>query len=865
MGKSRYLILFSLAVFSLVLFADLGQQKSQNYSPRQENLASNGNPKNPMPNDHWNDMRSYPYPFDPEQYKMAMLEVREDKAFTASIKAADLTLPWLEEGPGNIGGRFNCLEQDPTDPDIIYAGASNGGIFKTTDGGLNWFPIFDDYAWLAIGEIKVDPSDPDRIWVGTGDRNFGGGSHIGNGVYLSTDAGLNWVQMGLEETGIITEIHIDPTDPDRIYVGTLGNPYEKTNDRGVYLTTDGGGIWTQSKFVSDSSGVCDMAIDPSDPDIVYACFYNRINQPFNPKVAGPDAGIWKTINGGGSWVQLGGGLPLTENSRVGIEIVPSTPSHLYATFIDGITLNPIDIYESLNGGSTWTPLDVYSGGFPLDDGCMGGFGWYFGQIHVNPYSENQLMVQGVEQWASDDGGANWYLNVPEWWTYDVHADKHDILYLDSDSYIIATDGGLYKTDDAGSFWYDIENIAVSQFYHVCIDPFNDGLYGGGCQDNGSMSGNASVFNNWTRLFGGDGFRQKWMELEPDGEFFQVQSGGLYHNNDFTTGLTTISPTVFDPDRVNWDMPYVLNEPDAELFVGTSFVSIMEGAPFGFYTQISPDLTKVATGTYVGDYTRHTISEIEQDHFNNGYLYAGTTDGKVWRGEGSGAVWNWDDITGLLPDRYVTTLRASPNNEGTLFAGFSGYTINDNSAYLYMSIDYGDTWVDIGADLPPMPVLDILVVPGYEDEKLFVAIDGGVYYSEDFGANWNYVGVGMPACTVTELDVDIPNKKLIAGTYSRSMWSYDVSWLDSLSGPPSGAELTSAATKNIQMYPNPVTDLLYFKGLDDDIVTIYDQNGRKISDEKVMNYGNYQEINLSNLSSGTYILLADNKRRKIIKQ
>ena len=784
---------------------------------------------------------------------------------TAGRRDMILSGPWTEEGPGNIGGRFNCLEKDPTDPDIIYAGAANGGIFKTTNGGTTWNPIFDDLAYLAIGEIKVDPSNSNRIWVGTGDRNFGGGSHIGNGVYLSTDGGDTWTQMGLEETGIITEIHIDPIDPDRIYVGTLGNPYEKTNDRGVYRTTDGGLGWTQVQFVSDSSGVCDMALDPSNPDIVYACFFNRINQPFNPKVSGPDSEIWKTINGGTTWVQLAGGLPLVSNSRVGIEIVPSTPNELYAIYVDEFTLNPLDVYHTVNGGTTWTPLDVYGGFDPLDTECMGGFGWYFGQIHVNPYDENELTIQGVEQWYSPDAGTSWYMNVPDWWTYDVHADKHDILYLDANSYIIATDGGLYRTDSDGGSWTDIENIAVSQFYHVCVNPLVDGLYGGGCQDNGSMSGNATVFNNWERLFGGDGFRQKWMELEPDGAFFEVQTGNLYHNNDFTTGLTDLSPTITFPDRVNWDMPYKLNEQTTDLFVGTSFVSIMQGTPFGFYTQISADLTKVATGTYVGDPDRHTITEIEQDMIDDGYIYAGTTDGKVWRGEGSDVTWSWTDITGTLPDRYVTTLRASPDNEGTIYVGFSGYTINDYTAYLFKSTDYGDTWTDIGTDLPPMAVMDICVVPNYDDQYLLAAIDGGVYFSYDGGTGWNYLGVGMPACSISELDLDIPNKKLIAGTYSRSMWSYDISWMDSLGGTTPGASIAATNETQLQTYPNPVTDLLYFRGLESDIVTVYDQGGRQISQEKVMDFGNYQQINLSNLNAGAYIIIADKKRKKIIVQ
>lgn len=813
-----------------------------------------------MPYDLWTEQRSYPYGFDEQLYATRMAEVRTDAAEAANRRDVILSNPWISEGPGNIGGRFNCLEKDPTDDNIIYAGASNGGIFKTTDGGASWTPIFDDMAYMAIGEIRVDPVDPDKIWVATGDRNFGGGSHIGNGVYMSADGGSTWTHMGLENTGIVTELHIDPTNTDRIFAGTLGNTYEKTMDRGVYRTTDGGTTWTNVLIVSDSSGVCDMVMDPTNPDILYACFYNRINLPFSPRVTGPDSKIYKTTDGGDTWTQLGGGLPTGDNSRVGIDIVPSTPNTLYAIYIDWADLNPVDVFKTTDGGTSWTPLDIYAGATGMETNVMGGFGWYFGQIHVNPFDEDQLTVQGVEQWVSLNGGADWDQNVPDWWTYEVHADKHDILYFSANEYIIATDGGLYKTTNGGISWTDIENIPVTQFYHVDVDPINEGMYGGGAQDNGTMDGNLGVYNAWNRLFGGDGFRLTWKKDAPGEAYYETQTGGLYYFDGFST--STVSPTVSDPDRVNWDMPYLVNETDAEAFCGTSKMWIMESEPFGTWVDISGDLTKVETGSYIGNPSKHTISEVEQDKFDSGVLYAGTTDGKVWRGNGSGMSWSWTDVTGTNPDRYVTALRASSNAEGSIYVGYSGYTLNDYSSYLYKSEDYGDTWTDISGDLPDMPVNDIMIIPGNED-YLFAALDGGVYFSGNAGVNWSYVGTDMPNVTVSELDVDIPNAKLIAGTYSRSMYSYDISWIDNLGEPPFGFGLNEASQDEFISYPNPVTDLLYFQNLDAENVQILDLQGREVLSKKVVDFGNYQQVNLSALPSGTYIVLAGEKRKKIV--
>jgi len=814
--------------------------------------------KSPIPNDLWYQIRSYPDGFDQDLFLKRMNDLKENASNTSQTRTVDLTLPWIAEGPGNIGGKFNVLAKSPFNNSIIYAGATNGGLFKSIDNGTTWYPIFDDLSYLAIGSMAIDPQNENTLYVGTGDKNFGGGSHIGNGVYKSLDAGTNWTQIGLEQTGIITEVVLHPTDQSIIYAATLGNPYEKTTERGVYKSIDGGTTWDNILFLSDSSGVIDLIMDPTNPDILYASGFNRINLPYQSKVTGPESKIYKTINGGTTWTQLTNGLPNTEESRVGLAISATNTNTLYAIYVAANGYDVLDVFKSTNAGLNWTALNATSNG--LDSDALGGFGWYFGEIYVNPYNDNHILITGVEMYHSIDGGNTWSQNVPNWWTYEVHADKHNILFLSTDSYIIATDGGLYKTTDNGISWTDIENIPVTQFYHIDIDPNQPGIYGGGAQDNGTMSGNATNFNLWERIYGGDGFRLTYLEEEPNAMYLETQNGNINHFDQFFNS-TDVSPNLSN-DRTNWDTPYIINENEGELFVGTSVVSMMQNAPYGSYTQISTDLTKVGLGTATGKESRHTITEIEQATYNSDILMVGTSDGLVWRGDRSNS-WNFTNVTTpSLPDKYVTGVKSSPNANTNFYVCYSGYTVNDYSSYIYKTLDLGQTWIDISGDLPNLTVNDILVVPGQDDNYMFAALDGGVYFTENGGVNWSYVGTDLPFVTARELKIDIPNSKLICGTYSRSMFSYDISWIDNLDADYTG--LNTNSETELSIYPNPATTIITLKNGTVGQFKLFNVKG-----QLVLNYNNTKQgdftVNISALPKGIYIYELNDEKGKLIKK
>lgn len=861
--KPAYYFSYVTIFSALALLSSCSQTSQTDSQVSADTPIEKEESKSHNPNDLWLQQRSYNHAFDSKAYVEQMEKVKAFNSkhkFAKAAAPADLEEAWTSEGPGNIGGRFNTLAMSPTDANTIYAGAANGGIFKTTDGGTTWNPIFDDQAYLAISVIQVDPNNADVVYAGTGDRNFGGSSHLGNGIYKSTDAGATWTQSGLIDESIVSDIAIDPTNSQTIFAATLGNVFDTNTNRGVYKSTDGGGSWQNVLFASDSSGAIDLLMDHTDPNILYASMQNRLRTETISLVSGEDVGIYKTIDGGNNWTMLSSGLPTTELSRIGLAMSPTDHNTIFACVTD-TSLDVLDVYKSINAGDTWSAMDVHNTGVPGD--VQGGFGWYFGEIYQNPYNTNQLMIPGVDMYTTVDNGLSWYANVPPWYTYEVHADKHAILFLDSLSYIIATDGGLYKTTDNGNTWEDIENIPVTQFYHIDVDVLNPGVYGGGAQDNGSMQGNADNYNSWQRLYGGDGFRLTFLENDDDGDYYQTQRGGLRYVN-FTDGDNiNLKPVFDDPDRVNWDMPYHINEVEELLFSGTSKVYMMEGAPWGSYSIISDDLTQVGQGSYDGSIARHTISEIAQPNSDPNTVFVGTSDGLVWRGEyAPGNLWNWTNISGILPERYVTAIRVSPNNPTTLYVGLSGYKFNEQASYLYKSTDNGDTWVDISGNLPNIVVNDVLMLENISEDSLFAALDGGVYFTEDGGNSWSVVGNNLPLVTISELDVDLENERLIAGTYSRSIYSYDISWLLETTEPEEPVGLGEHSTA-LEFYPNPVQDVLHFEQGQLSTIRLFNIHGQLVLSTNLTK--TQSTIDLSQLSTGTYFLKSDGYHAKIVKK
>lgn len=533
------------------------------------------------------------------------------------------------------------------------------------------------------------------------------------------------------------------------------------------------------------------------------------------------------------------------NSRVGIAIAESNPDKLYAVYVS-TAYNVYDIYVSGDAGSSWTSLNAASGANGLPLNVLGGFGWYFGRIHVNPYNENYLVLPGVDQFVSTDGGVSWTQNVPDWSDYIVHADKHDLVFQDSLTMLIGTDGGMYKTTDGGNNWSTFGELPITQFYEVTATTFNNGIYAGGAQDNGTSSGNAAI--PWNRDFGGDGFKPTYLDAGINVAVFETQRGGIYYVSDLI-GFENLSiPDAFPDDPVNWNAPYVAFS-GGPLISGTNKIIVYDNLPGGVWDVVSPDLTRTALGATTPD-SYHTISSIASNPFSPAEIIAGTSDGLVWKGNYTSG--NWTNLSAGLPEHYVTEVVFSKTNNGKLYATMSGYYNNFSQALIYKRDNGANAWVSITGDLPAIGINTLLTHVIAGNEVLFVGTDAGVFYSENDGVNWFPVGTNFPVSTVAALDIDQTNNILIAGTYGRSMWSYDLNWYIGIKE----ANLVEGS-----VYPNPVMDKLIIKDAATSVKVVNASGAVVWEQEKSVDV---LEINVGDWPDGIYLVVTDKQYYRFVK-
>lgn len=848
---SSYIFILAVAVLALLFFVikNLNKPKEQNAAPATEQSGEKENIGDGLrPAEWFFAVREYPdFRPDVKTYSLAMHQV----AHAAQQRGAypGFSAPWTVQGPANIGARINTIKVHPANPNIIYIGYSHGGVWKTTTGGSAWFPIFDAQSFLAISDIELDPQNPNIVYVGTGDHNISGYPFIGDGLWKSPDGGQTWQHLGLENQSIVSEIIIHPSNSNIIYAATMGIPFERNNDRGLYKTINGGQTWQQVLFVSDSTGIVDLEMSPGNPEVIYAAAWDRIRNNKESLISGNNARIWKTVNGGQNWTMLTGGLPEGPNSRVGLSMSAGDPDYLVSVYVD-TTLDIHGMFQTTDGGANWSPLPLEG----LNPGFMGGFGWYFGKIFINPFDPNDIFVCGVELWRSTDGGQNWFQTTPPWWLYEVHADMHDMAFIDANTCLLATDGGLYKSSDNGFYWEKIENIPTSQFYRVAYNPFATDWYYGGMQDNGTAGGNADILTDWPRLWGGDGFQAVFHPEDPNIFYYETQNGNITGTIDGGVTMQSGDNGIEFSDRRHWDMPYLLSHHDHEImYAGTYRIYQSYGHPATWFP-ISDDLTD---GVIFGG-RFHTISTVHESPLDAGLLYVGTTDGNVWCGDPFSG--NWKNVSAGLPDRYVSSVKASPNTTDRVFVAHTGYKDNDFSPRLHRSDERGDTWVPIAGDLPNLAINDIHILPGHQDSVLFVATDGGVYGSLDGGQHWERLGTEMPIVPVYDLEINPVQRTLMAGTYARSIMTFP---LDSLQIGNNVSTDNPGGLKppKLAITPNPasVQAKLTLENLSPKQTTevfIADLSGRVVWRQQVINLTRRDiPLDTQNFAPGVYIAFA----------
>ncbi|TAK34624.1 MAG: glycosyl hydrolase, partial [Saprospiraceae bacterium] len=667
-----------------------------------------------LPSDWMYDQRAYPFNhIDRQAYQDALRQTKLARIEAQNRGAGE----WVPAGPVNIGGRITDVALDPTDPNIIYAGTSAGGIFKSSDGGITWVAVFDDAGTLSIGDLAVAPSAPNIVYAGTGEANgsFDSGAFFGNGIYKSTDAGGTWENVGLENTNHTGRIVVDPQNADRVYAAATGVLYGKNEDRGLYRTLDGGQTWEKILYISDSTACIDVAINPQNANIVYAAMWERIRKPWGRRYGGSTSGIFRSLDGGENWEQLTNGLPIsdTETGRTGLAVSPSNPNVVYACFSTNVITNVFDgIYKSTDAGTSW---------LQVDDGSIANvfssFGWFFGNLRIAPNDPDKVWCLGVPLIKSENGGVNWS-NV----TANMHVDQHalEIHPMNPDFMVAGNDGGVYISQNGGGTWSHVEILPITMFYNAEIDFQAPERLFGGTQDNGTNRTLSGAVNGWEQILGGDGFHVLVDPTDPNYVYAEYQYGNLFRSDDGGNSMTFIFNGGND-DRTNWNTPIALDPSDpATIYFGANVLyrSTNRG---GFWEAISPDLTDGQHPS--GSLSFGTITTIAVAPSNPLTIYVGTDDGNVQVTNNGGDTWN--NISAGLPDRFVSSLAVHPDDAATAYVALSGYRNVDYQPHLLQTTDGGETWIDISGNLPEIPINDVVPDPSYPS-ILYIANDLGVW-------------------------------------------------------------------------------------------------------------------------------------------
>ena len=718
-------------------------------------------------------------------------------------------LQWRNVGPDIVSGRCTDVWGISGNKNILYAAFATGGLWKSDDAGKTWKPLMDQFATQSIGNMALAPSDPNIIYVGTGEANIFRASLPGIGMFKSVDAGKTWQHIGLENTSTIARVVVHPTNSSVVYVAAGGNEWSYNNERGVYQTTDGGKTWKKILGNDDKTGCIDLRMDPSDPNTIYASMWNRIRKRWSDPVPEDGDYIYKTTDGGKTWKPLTNGLPDTKNTgRIGIDISRSNPNVIYA-FVDNhekkrepkegeldpygrikeIVVKGVEVYRSNDKGENWFKVSE-SNDF-MERFC-GTYGWVMGQIRVNPLDENCLYILGLAMAKSNDGGKTFKRFQPIDTTSDnLHGDNHGLWIDPADSnYIInGDDGGIAVSYNGGIKWKNFyKNIPTTQFYNVAYDsrvPYN---IIGSVQDEGSLRGSIkntfgikdTTITQWKWGPGGEGVIHA---IDP-GDANTIYTSSFYGrlikaNLDLVDSLQerNIAPKKADDEethRGEW-LAYTMISPHNSftIYHGMQYLfkSVDSGAT---WSRISPDMSnnnKQRMGKTPYAINHQAITAIYESVFTKGLLYVGTDDGRVWLSNNDGG--NWTEITkGLSANAHVSRLVASKYNAATVYATLSDRREDNITPHIYKSSDFGKTWRSINGNLPLSPVNVIREDPLYKN-ILYCGTDMGVYISKDAGAKWIPLNNDLPASvSVQDLFIHPKTNQMVIATYGRGIYVLD---------------------------------------------------------------------------------------------
>ena len=735
-------------------------------------------------------------------------------AAQSALETAISHLEYRELGPALMGGRIADLDVVEAKPQIFYLGTATGGLWKTENHGTSWTPLFDDQPTSSIGDVTIHQANPNLVWVGTGEPQNRQSSPWGNGVYKSTDGGNTWAHKGLEATKHIARMLIHPRNPDIVYVAAVGDLWAANEERGVFRSRDGGDSWEKVLYVDEHTGAIDLAMDPADPNTIFAAMYQRQRTGWGFNGGGPGSGLHRTVDGGDTWMELTEGLPEGDKGRIGIDIYRRDGNLVYA-LVEADPREPGQgfggggggprrggLFRSTNRGETWEKVSD-TNPRPM----------YYSQVRIDPSNPDRIYVLGTQLSISDDGGRTFRNDG----AVQIHVDHHQLWINpeDPDHLILGSDGGVAASWDGAAHWRMFDNIPLGQFYAIGFDMRTPYAVCGGLQDNDAWCGPSDTrsfhgirHQDWYETAYGDGF---FTIVDPTDStiVYSESQGGNMNRYDLTTGEKIPMRPIVGPRadgdttkayRYNWNSPLLLSPHDpATVYLGANYLLRSRDYGMSWEEVGGLDLTKaidredlhimgvpgsepqMSLNDGIANYGN--LTSVEESSLVPGLIYAGTDDGNLQVSLDDGET--WENVVGRipgLPERtYVSRVEPSHHEEGRVYATFDGHRNGDYAAYAYVSEDYGQSWRAIADGLPDGWAVNVIVEHHRAPNLLFIGNEVGVFVSVDRGESWVQLKNNLPTVPVDDLLVHPRENDLIVGTHGRSLYILaDVAPLEALS-------------------------------------------------------------------------------------
>jgi photosystem II stability/assembly factor-like uncharacterized protein len=717
-------------------------------------------------------------------------------------------------GPALVSGRIVDVAVDPRDTRTWFIAAASSGVWKTTNAGTTFTPVFDDQGSFSTGCVTIDPNDSLTVWVGSGENNSQRSVAYGDGVYKSVDGGKSWTNVGLGKSEHIGKIVVDPRNSNVVYVAAQGPLWSAGGDRGLYKTTDGGKTWKAVLAISENTGVTDVVLDPSNPDTLYAASYQRRRHVYTVINGGPESAIYKSTDAGATWTKLTKGLPKENLGRIGLAIPRQNPKTVYA--VVEAARKEGGFYRSTDGGANFEKMGKY----------FGGGAQYYAEIFVDPNDAERVYAMDVYARVSDDAGKTFH-KIGE---KAKHVDNHAIWIdpANSDHLIMGCDGGLYESFDRTTTWNFKANLPLTQFYRISADdalPFYN-VYGG-TQDNFCLGGpsrtttsHGIVNSDWFTTVVGDGFRTMPDPKDPNIIYGESQYGGLARYDRRTGELLDIQPQPsgsMDPLRQNWDSPLVISPHNSNrLYFAAQYLFRSDDRGNSWKT-ISGDLTRHidrntlpvmgrvwgidAISKNVSTSFYGNVVSLTESPLKEGLIYAGTDDGLIQVTEDGGQHWKKiERVTGVPDLTYVSHLQASAYEPDIVYAAFDNHKSGDFKPYVYKSSDRGATWKSITSDLPQRGSAYVVIEDTIDRNLLFAGTEYGLFFSQNGGGNWIQLKGNLPTIAVRDLTIQKRRDDLVAGTFGRGIYILDdLKPLRAMTSTIANQEATLFTPRNADLY------------------------------------------------------------------